>query len=101
APLGRVRARPGRPFPAVLRLRTDCPGLRSEQMAERLGARLGKPITAAGLRQTLRRAREKFGDLLIDEVAQTLVEPTADRIEEELIDLGLLEFCRTALDSHR
>lgn len=81
----------------VLRFRADHPELRSAQMAEQLSARLRKPITAIGLRQTLHRARSKFGDLLVAEVAFSLADPTPDHVEAELGDLGLLEYCRPAL----
>jgi hypothetical protein len=56
------------------------------------------PLTPAGLRQLLHRAREKFADLLFDEVVQALEAPTPEQIEEELLDLGLLYYCRPALD---
>jgi RNA polymerase sigma-70 factor (ECF subfamily) len=92
--LGAFQLRTGQPYHSVLRFRVDHPDLRSAEMARQLGVQLGKPLTAAGVRQSLRRAREKFSDLLLDEVAQTLDRPTPDRLEEELADLGLLEFCR-------
>jgi RNA polymerase sigma-70 factor (ECF subfamily) len=98
--LKRIQDQTGQPFYAVLRFRADHPELRSAQMAEQLGAQLGKPITAPAVRQTLHRARDKFADLLLEEVAQTLREPTADALEQELLDLGLLEYCRPALDRY-
>jgi hypothetical protein len=42
-----------------------------------------------------------FGDLLLAEVAESLVEATPDDVEEELIDLELLEYCRPALERRR
>ena len=47
------------PFYTVLRLRADHPNLSSREMATQLGARLGKPMTALGVRQMLHRARER------------------------------------------
>jgi RNA polymerase sigma-70 factor (ECF subfamily) len=88
----------GQPFYTVLRFRANHPELASAQMAEQLSGPLGKALTAAGVRKTIERARDRFGDLLLDEIAQALDTPTRDRLEEELIDLGLLEYCRTALD---
>lgn len=85
------------PSYTVLRLRADHPNLSSREMAAQLGARLGKPMTALGVRQMLHRARERFADLLVEEVAQTLGDPTDERLEEELIDLELYEYCRVAL----
>jgi RNA polymerase sigma-70 factor (ECF subfamily) len=93
--------RTGQPLYTVLRFRADHPDVPSAQMAEQLGARLGKAPTAAGVRQALHRAREKYVDLVLDEVAQTLDAPTAEQLEEELIDLGLLEFCRAGLERIR
>lgn len=84
-------------FYAVLRFRAEHPEMRSHQMAEHLGRQLGRPLTSDGVRQTLRRAREKFADLLIDEVAHSLEAPTVEQVEEELQELGLLEYCRPAL----
>ncbi len=88
----------GQPFYTVLRFRADNPDLPSHDMAERLSGPLGKELTAAGVRKTLERARDRFADLLLDEIAQALDAPTPERLEEELIDLGLLEHCRPALE---
>ncbi len=87
----------GQPYHTVLHFRARHPALPSAQMAEQLGPVLGKPLTAAGVRKTLERAREKFADLLLDEITQALEEPTAGQVEQELIDLGLFEYCRPAL----
>jgi RNA polymerase sigma factor (sigma-70 family) len=84
-------------FYAVLRFRADHPKMRSPEMAGELGRRLGKPLTPDGVRQTLRRARDRFADLLLDEVAHSLEAPTLARVEEELAELNLLEYCRPAL----
>jgi hypothetical protein len=35
---------------------------------------------------------------LLDEVRHSLENPEADHLEEELIELGLLEYCRPALE---
>src|SRR5687768_5547883 len=56
---------------AVLVFHVENPELPSAGAAERLSARLGKPITAAHVRVTLQRAREKFAALLLDEVAHS------------------------------
>jgi RNA polymerase sigma-70 factor (ECF subfamily) len=90
-------ARTGQPFFAVLRFRADHPELRSPEMAGRLAAQLGRPLTAVGVRQLLHRARERFAEYLLDEVAHALDSPTPEGLEDELADLNLLDYCRPAL----
>jgi RNA polymerase sigma-70 factor (ECF subfamily) len=91
----------GQPHHSVLRTRADHPMLSSEELAERVGARLGKTLSVAAVRQALHRAREKFADLLVAEAARSLEGATPDRLEAELIDLGLHGSCREALARHR
>src|SRR5262249_28969956 len=91
----------GQVYYTVLQQRGKQPDQNSAEMAEQLRGELGKPVTAAWVRQTLHRAREKFADLLMQEVLQTLREPSVDHLEQELIDIGLLEYCRPALDKLR
>ena len=45
--------------------------------------------------------RARYVDLLLEEVAASLEEPTVDRLGEELADLGLLEYCRGGLERYR
>jgi RNA polymerase sigma-70 factor (ECF subfamily) len=90
--------RTGQAYFTVLRFRADHPDLASAQMAEQLAGPLGKAVTAAGVRKTLDRARDRFADLLLDEIAQALDDVSRDRLEEELIELELLEYCRPALE---
>ncbi len=86
----------GQLYYAVLQHRAQNPDQRSAEMAEPLSVVVGKPVNAAWVRQTLHRAREKFADFLVQEVVQTLRDPSIDHLEEELIDVGLLEYCRPA-----
>jgi RNA polymerase sigma-70 factor (ECF subfamily) len=86
------------PFFTVLRYRADHPEVRSPRMAEDLSSRLGKTLTPASTRQMLHRAREKFAELLLEEVIQSLHSPSAQTLEQELIDLGLFDYCRPALE---
>ena len=95
--LARAAEQTGRPFYVVLRFRADNPDVRSPEMAERLAAPLGRPLTAAGVRQLLHRARERFADALLDEVLHSLDSPTREQLERELIDIGLLDYCRPAI----
>ena len=85
----------------MLRLRAEKADLRSTALAIELSAKLNKPLTSDGVRQTLHRAREKFAEILLGEVAQTLVNPTLADLEQELIDVDLHQYCAPALDQLR
>jgi RNA polymerase sigma factor (sigma-70 family) len=99
--LARVEEETGQPFHTLLRFRAEHPEVRSAQMAEQLSARLGKPLTAAGVRQTLHRARDRYADLLLDEVARSLERPGPEELADELVELNLLTYCRPALERRR
>jgi RNA polymerase sigma-70 factor (ECF subfamily) len=88
----------GKPFYAVLRFRAEHPELSSQEMATQLSKQLGKELTPAGVRQTLHRAREKFAELVLNEVLQSLDKPTPEQVHDELSELGLLDYCRPALE---
>jgi RNA polymerase sigma-70 factor (ECF subfamily) len=92
--LAAVETESGQPYHTVLRFRADHPNVRSPQMAEALAAELGRPITPVAARQTLHRARVRFATLLVDEVTHSLAQPTVAHVEEELIELGLFDYCR-------
>ncbi len=87
----------GPPYYTVLRSHLEQPDLSAADMAAELGARWGKTVTEESMRQTLRRARVKFADLLIDEVAHSLETENLERVKEEIIELGLLPYCKDAL----
>jgi RNA polymerase sigma-70 factor (ECF subfamily) len=87
----------GQPYHTILRYKVDHPQLRSTQLAAELAPALGKALSAAAARQTLHRAREKFADLLVAEVARSLETSQPEPVEQELIDLDLLDYCRSAL----
>ena len=91
----------GKPYHTVLRYRVDHPDLRSPELAARLSEQLGKEINAGAVRVLLHRSRELFGDMLLDEVAESLTNNSLDDAEQELIDLELHEYCRPALEKRR
>ncbi len=95
--LAELEQESGKPFYAVLRFRAANPDLRSEQIARELSEQLGKEVNAAWVRQNLHRARDRFAEALVDEVVQTLSDPTVSDLEQELIDIGLMEYCRPLL----
>lgn len=82
----------------VLRYRAENPALSSTDLATRLTAKLGRALSPEAVRQTIHRARKQFAMLLIDEVSHSLTSPTTDAVGEELAELGLLEYCRPALE---
>jgi RNA polymerase sigma-70 factor (ECF subfamily) len=86
----------GKLFYTVLRFRAEHAELSSTEMANQLSTQCGRPLTAENVRQLLHRAREKFAALLLDEVVQSLDDPSAEQLEQELIELGLMEYCRSA-----
>ncbi len=92
-----VQEQTGQPYHAVLRFRVDHPAMPSPQMAEALTERLGKPFSAAGVRQLLHRARERFSELLLEETRQSLEGAGQDQLQEELAELNLLKYCQAAL----
>src|SRR5262249_47567161 len=96
--LERAQEQTGQPLYAVLRFRADNAHMPSPQMAQRLTAQLGRPLTPAGVRQILHRARARFAGALVDLVMYSLDPPTEDHLAEELIELGLLDYCRPALE---
>jgi RNA polymerase sigma-70 factor (ECF subfamily) len=98
AALERWEVRTGQPLHTVLRLRAANPDLDAAKMADRLAPRVGKHVTSGWVRKRLHFARARFTDLLLEEVAQTLAAPTREELEQELVELGLLGYCRDALE---
>lgn len=86
---------------AALRLRVEEPELTSAEMARRLSAKSGKPVSPEAVRKALQRAHERFADLLLDEVAATLEDRTPAALEEELRAVDLLRYCRGALEKRQ
>lgn len=102
ARLQALEDRTGQPYCTTLRCLVDTPGLSSTELAERIGQLLGRTVSAPNARQLLHRARAEFSKLLLDEVVATLPAgaPFA-RVERELIETGLLAFCREAVGRAR
>jgi RNA polymerase sigma factor (sigma-70 family) len=92
--LAELEKNTGHPYHTVLRSRVDNPDLTSNLLAERLSAKLSRPLTAGAVRQALQRSRRKYVDFLLTEVLASLDRPTQDGLEEELSDLRLLDYCR-------
>jgi RNA polymerase sigma factor (sigma-70 family) len=93
-------SQPGSIAWTVLRLRSDHPGDSSTQLAERLSEATGRTFRADTTRQQLRRARVRFVELLVAEIADGLPEATPDAVREELVSLGLYASVRDVLPEH-
>lgn len=86
------------PWHTVLRLRVDHPDWNSTMLASEAATLSNRSISQAGARKLLQRAREMFTDLLIGEVSGYLDSPARDVLEQELIEVGLYEWCKSGLD---
>jgi len=97
--LAAAQTRGGPAYYTVLHFRTENPDLSGAQLVGPLNAQLqpAQPLTDASLRKMLQRAREKFTDLLVDEVARSVQSDAIDEIEQELIELGFQAYCKRAL----
>jgi RNA polymerase sigma-70 factor (ECF subfamily) len=84
-------------YHAVLLMHVENPDMHSQEIAEQLTAESNKPFTGGNVRVTLHRAREKFANLLIEEVAHSLTEPTESELIDELRSLRLLKLCAPVL----
>ena len=91
------RSQPGSSAMAILRLRARFPEASSDELAQRLTEKTGQSIRPEALRQQLRRARVKFAELLIAEIADGLENAAPDDVEEELAALGLMDYVRDLL----
>ena len=80
----------------VLRLRIEHPEDDSEQLAARLMEAAGRPFRADALRQQFA-DRLRFAQLLVEEMACGLDDPTPERVEEDLCEVGLMEYVRDFL----
>ncbi|MCA9038410.1 MAG: sigma-70 family RNA polymerase sigma factor [Planctomycetaceae bacterium] len=78
----------------ILRLRAELPDESMAVLSTKLTVQIdGKVPTEDWVRQTLLRARKKYGELLRCEVARTLSNADSRQIDEELAALGLLIYC--------
>ncbi len=81
----------------ILKLRAEHPEATSEELAEKLGAKLKTTVRADSCRQMLRRARLRFAEAVVTEVGVGLADPSPARVAEELAALGLLGYVQDFL----
>lgn len=97
AKLEELEEESGRPWNSVLRVKIDHPEMNSTELAERVTQKTNHEITEANYRVLLHRSREKFAEILVEIVAQTLQVADTTHLQEELAELQLLEFCQSAI----
>ncbi len=66
----------------------------STMLAVRVSCATGQELSPEAFRKQLSRARRKFSELLIEEVARTMRAATPEDLEEELSSLDLLKYVR-------
>lgn len=81
----------------ILRIRVSDPSLSSEQLAHKIELATGSQTSSGSARVKVHRAREKFAEILIDVVSDSLESRERHEIEGELIELGLIDYCKEAL----
>jgi hypothetical protein len=86
------RHSPGNFAYTVLRLTAEFPDADSIELAEKASTAAGHTLSPAAYRKQLSRARRAFAQYLLKEVVQTVEAPTAERVEEELIEVGLMPY---------
>jgi DNA-directed RNA polymerase specialized sigma24 family protein len=91
------QSNPGSVAYTVLRTRADFPAATSDELAEKLALQLGRELRADTFRQQLKRARTRFAEFLVEEIAHGLTETDASRIQDELICLGIYEHIKDVL----
>lgn len=91
------RRTPTNPAYTLLKLRTEFPDASSDELATKLSAKLGKAVRPDAGRQMLRRARLRFAEALVDEVARGLADPSPAGVADELAQLGLLDHVKDFL----
>jgi RNA polymerase sigma factor (sigma-70 family) len=79
-------------FYTMLRASVDHPQEDSAALAARVSSRLGRTIRPDNLRKQLSRARRRFAELLLKEVAETIQDRSPAAIKDELIQTGLMAY---------
>jgi RNA polymerase sigma factor (sigma-70 family) len=82
---------------SAVRLRSSFPDLDSTGLAQKLSEMAGREINAAAYRQNLKRGRVRFAQYVVEEIAQGLELADTDRLQEELISVGLYEYVKDVL----
>ncbi len=101
AALAKSEEETGTPYYTVLRFRSEHPESRSQEIAEQLSGKVGKKLGSSSVRVLIHRARELLAEEVLVLVLDSLDTDSLDECEQELIDLNLLEYCRSALQRRK
>jgi RNA polymerase sigma factor (sigma-70 family) len=74
----------------VLRLSTARTNDSSTELAARVSRKSGREIRPDAFRKQLSRARRRFAELVVEEVARTIDDPTDEAVADELAALALM-----------
>jgi hypothetical protein len=88
---------PGNLGYTALRTMVDHPKENSSQLAERVSKLAGKKVQPEALRKQVSRARRLFAEFLVAETSRSLENPTPQKVEEELIDIGIMKYVQPYL----
>lgn len=91
------RDHPGSFYYTLFKLRSESPSIRSKELAVLLEKETGRKVTAAAAHQSMHRARFLFAQYLVEEVGKSLTEPTAEAVEDEVAELGLIKYVRDVM----
>ncbi len=90
-----------RPVHALLEYFVNNPKARAADAALYFGTRSGKTISEDQIRKWRMLARQKLRELVVREVERSLDHPSLEAVEEELAELGLVEYLRETLHRRR
>ena len=96
--LASLEEQTGRPLFTVMRAKVENPEMKSPEIAELVSRMTGKELSTGNARVILHRARDQFADMLVDEVQQSLDTDDIERLADELRDLQLYSYCKSALE---
>jgi len=97
--LKRNEEQSGKAWHTVLKARSENPEMRSPELAELVSDLLGKDVSSGHVRVLVHRARERFAEILISLVRDSLVSADDESLEHELIDLNLWQYCKPLMNS--
>lgn len=87
----------GKAWHTVLIARAENPQLRSPELAALVSETVGREVSAGNVRVLVHRARERFAEILIALVRESLATTDEESLEHELIDLNLWQYCKPLL----